>query len=218
MSNQTLPLSDALYGYLLSVSPSEHPALVECREATAKMSTAKMQISPELGCLMGFLVKLTGATKALEVGVFTGYSSTAVALALPDDGQIIACDRNAEWTKLARKTWAKAGVEDKVELMIGEAQDTLQQLLDDGHGGSFDFIFIDADKKSYDAYYEACLSLLRPGGLMLLDNMLFHGEVLDENSENGQIINKLNNKIKVDSRIDSCLIPIGDGVMMVLKH
>ena len=218
MSTQTIPMNDVLYGYLLSVSPAEHEALIECRQATSKMSTAKMQISPEQGHFMSFLVKLIGASKALEVGVFTGYSSTAVALVLPEDGKLIACDRNAEWTKLAKKTWAKAGVEEKVELKIGEAADTLHQLIDEGQAGSFDFVFIDADKKSYDLYYELCLELLRPGGLMLLDNMFYGGEAANPVSENSIIINELNGKVKNDSRVNSCFVPIGDGVMMVQRN
>ncbi len=217
MSTRTLALSDALYGYLLELSPNEHEALKECRRLTSKMSTAQMQISPEQGHFMAFLVKLLGVKKALEVGVFTGYSSTAVALALPEEGQLIACDINPEWTKIAKNIWDQAGVSSKITLKLGAATETLQSLVDEGQGGSFDFAFIDADKLAYDHYYELCLALLRPGGLIVIDNAFFHGDVVNPSSENSMAINELNRKVKEDNRVNHCMLPISDGLLMAFK-
>lgn len=215
MSTRTITLSDQLYQYMLTMSPPEHEALVECRRITAKMPTGEMQISPELGHFMGFLIKLINAKRTLDIGVFTGYSSTAVALALPEDGQVIACDRNSEWSEIAKKTWESAGVYAKVALKLGPAVEALQALILDEQGGSFDFAFIDANKKDYDTYYEQCLELVRPGGVIILDNMFFRGEVVEPESDNAKVLSQLNEKIKNDARVESCLLPIGDGIQLV---
>lgn len=217
MSTRTLSLSDALYGYLLALSPHEHQALIECRRLTSSMSTAKMQISPEQGHFIAFLVKLLGVKKALEVGVFTGYSSTTIALAMPEDSRLIACDVNPEWTKIAKKIWDQAGVSSKITLKIGPAIETLESLIEQGERGSFDFAFIDADKRSYDQYYERCLELIREGGLIIIDNVFFGGEVINPIHENSISINELNKKIKADNRVDYCFVPLGDGLLMLRK-
>lgn len=217
MSTRTLSLSDALYGYLLELSPHEHPALKECRRLTASMSTAKMQISPEQGHFLAFLMKLMGVKKAIEVGVFTGYSSTTMALAMPQEAHLIACDVNSEWTKIAKKIWDQAGVSSKITLKLGPGVDTLESLIEQGEVGSFDFAFIDADKRRYDQYYELCLELIRDGGLIIIDNAFFGGDVIHPVSENSISINELNRKIKKDNRVDYCFVPLGDGLLMLRK-
>jgi caffeoyl-CoA O-methyltransferase len=179
-----------------------------------------MQISPEQGQLMALLVELIGARRTLEVGVFTGYSSTVVALALPADGRIVACDVSEEWTGIARRYWKEAGVEQKIELRLQPAVQTLDALLAQGQAGSFDFAFIDADKTSYDAYYERCLTLLRPGGLLAVDNTLWSGAVADnrDQNESTRAIRQLNAKIAADSRVSASLVPIGDGLYLARKR
>ncbi len=219
MANQTIVMSDALYDYMLSVSLREHEVLRDLRERTAKMSTGGMQIAPEQGQFMAMLVQILGAKKTLDVGVFTGYSSTVVAMALPEDGRVLGFDTNKEWTKMAQQAWKAAGVDHKVSLKLGLAVDLLQDLLEQGEEGSFDFAFIDADKQSYDAYYELCLRLLRVGGVMALDNMFQGGKVLnaDSESEQVQIIDALNKKILNDARVHVSLLPIADGLTLVVK-
>jgi len=206
--------------YVLEHGVREPEILAQLRAETASHPRAVMQIPPEQGQLLQMLVKLTGARRAIEVGVFTGYSSLATALALPSDGKLIACDISEEFTTVARRYWKRAGVDHKVELCIGPAVDTLDRLIAAGASGSFDFAFIDADKPSYASYYERCLALIRTGGLMLLDNMLQHGQVMVETNQEPNVvaIRKLNDFILNDSRVDALLLPFGDGVTFVRKH
>jgi predicted O-methyltransferase YrrM len=219
MTNQTIVMNDALYDYMLSVSLREHEVLRELRRATAKMSAGGMQIAPEQGQFMAMLVSILGARKTLDVGVFTGYSSTVVALALPAEGRVIGFDTNIEWTKMAQQAWRAAGVADKVELKMGLAAESLKELLRNGEKGSFDFAFVDADKQSYDDYYELCLQLLRVGGVMALDNMFQDGKVLHPENEMEQvkIVHRLNQKIAKDERVSISFLPIADGLTLVRK-
>lgn len=219
MSRQTLSLTPELYQYILDVSLRENPVLTQLREYTLSLEEANMQISPEQGQFMQLLVKLMGAKNCIEVGVFTGYSSLAVALALPEDGRIIACDISEEWTSIGKKFWEKAGVRDKIDLRIAPATETLRELVSQGFSGTFDFAFIDADKTGYDTYYEYCLQLLRPGGLILFDNTLWSGKVVDQNADDEDVraIRALNAKLHRDERIDLSLLPLSDGVTLVRK-
>jgi len=219
MSKRTLNMTDSLYEYLLDTSLRENAILKKLREHTAKLENSRMQIAPEQGQFMALLVKLIGARRTLEVGVFTGYSSLATALALPADGKLVACDVNREWTDLARQFWQQAGVEQKIDLHLAPATDTLNQLLAQGQQSSFDFVFIDADKENYDRYYELCLQLLRPGGLMAIDNTLWGGDVANEQVQDAdtRAIRALNKKLQSDSRIDMSHLPIADGLTLALK-
>ena len=217
MSNRSIGLSDELHGYLIEVGVREPDMLRRIRERTAALPEHNMQISPEQGAFMALLVRLTGARRCLEVGTFTGYSSTAVALALPPDGHLVCCDMSREWTDLARQAWADAGVADRIELRIGPATDTLDTLLADGGAGSFDFAFIDADKPSYDTYVEQALRLVRPGGLIAIDNTLWSGRLTDPSVTDAstQAIRALNEKLAQDERVDLALVPIGDGLTLL---
>lgn len=199
---------------------AEHPVLQALRERTAPMEGAGMQISHEQACFMSTLLRAIGARRTLEIGVFTGYSALMTALALPEDGRLIACDISEEWTRIARDYWQRAGVADKIDLRLAPAADTLQALLDAGEAGSFDFAFIDADKTGYETYYELCLKLLRPGGVIALDNCLWGGRVADagDQDEDTRAIRALNDRIAADSRVDASLIPVGDGVYLVSKR
>jgi len=219
VSTKTLNLSDRLYDYLLSTSLREPEILQQLRAETASHPGALMQISPEQGQFMALLVQLISAKKTLEVGVFTGYSSLSVALALPPDGKIVACDVSAEFTAIARRYWQAAGVADKIALHLAPAINTLDQLLADGQAGTFDFAFIDADKGSYDLYYERALQLIRPGGLIVIDNVLWDGKVADSlvQDEDTQAIRALNEKMLHDQRIAFSLLPVGDGLSLALK-
>ncbi len=219
MSNRTLNLTEQLYQYLLDVSVKETAVQKTLRIATQGMQQSNMQIAPEQGQFMSFLVKLTGARKCLEIGVFTGYSALSVAQALPADGKIIACDVNQEWTDMARTYWRNAGVEKKIDLRIAPAVETLQQLLDDGGQSSFDFAFIDADKTNYDRYYESTLRLLRSGGLIVIDNTLWGGDVANirVQDEDTRAIRELNKKLLNDRRVDMTLLPVADGLTLVRK-
>jgi len=220
LSNRTLSLDDRTHEYLLSVSVDESELLRELREETAAENQfAVMQISPEQGQFMALLVKLIGARRALEIGTFTGYSSICIASALPDDGELICCDNSGDWTSMARKYWQKAGLQDKIKLYLQDASITLQQLLDDSSAGSFDFIFIDADKQNYPLYYEQSLKLLRRGGLLAVDNTLWSGSVADpENMEPGtRAIRRFNEMVKNDTRVIKSLVPIGDGLTLIVK-
>ena len=212
MSNRTLTLTDDLVEYVRRVGLREHPVLARLRADTAVMPNASMQIAPEQGAFMALLVRLTGARRILEIGTFTGYSSTAMALALPSDGRITCLDVSREWTDRAREAWADAGVADRVELRIGPAIESLGQLEDD----SFDMAFIDADKTGYDAYYSGCLRVVRPGGLILIDNVLRSGRVTDPaaDDENVRAIRALNERIAADERVDYVLLPLADGLTM----
>ena len=219
MTNKTLGLDPQLYNYLISVSLREPEILTQLREETATYPMSQMQIAPEQGQFMALLVQLIGAKKTLEIGVFTGYSSLVVALALPEDGKIIACDVNEEYTSVARRYWQKAGVEDKIELHIAPALETLDQLIATGASNSFDFAFIDADKSNYKNYYEKALHLVRPGGLIAIDNVLRSGRVADlqiqDSSTNN--IRAFNQKLHQDQRITLSLVPIADGLTLALK-
>ena len=214
MSNRTLTLTDELVDYVRRLGVREHPVLARLREETAPMPNAQMQIGPDQGAFMALLVRLTGARQILEIGTFTGYSSTAMALALPPDGRIVCCDVSEEWTAIARRAWTDAGVGDRVDLRLAPATETLATLDDD----SFDLAFIDADKPGYDAYYEGCLRVVRSGGLIILDNMLQDGRVVDpaEDDVNARAIHALNEKIAADARVDSVLVPLADGLTLAL--
>jgi caffeoyl-CoA O-methyltransferase len=220
MSSRTLTMTDALHGYLTGPVSREPAILRELREETSSLSAAGMQISPEQGQFMQLLLRVLGAKKTLEIGVFTGYSSLATALALPPDGRIVACDVSEEWTSMARRYWARAGVADRIDLRIAPATETLDGLIRDGQAGQYDFAFIDADKDAYDAYYERCLTLLRPGGLVAVDNALWSGRVADlsENDPDTAALRALNAKMRDDERVDFSLVPIGDGLALARKR
>ena len=219
MSNKTLPLNDALYEYLLSVSMREPDILSRLRAETASDPMVRMLSAPEQGQLMALLVRLSGARKCLEVGVYTGYSTLWVALALPPDGILVACDISEEWTAIGRRYWAEAGVSDRIRLELAPALATLDRLLENGQGGSFDFAFIDADKENYLNYYERTLQLVRPGGLILIDNTLWSGAVADpaDQEPDTRAIRKLNKHIHADQRVQMSLLPVADGLTLVLK-
>ncbi len=220
MSKKTLQITDDLYDYLLSVSLQEPEILRELREETATMPRANMQISPEQGQFMALLIELLGAQKTLEVGVFTGYSALWVALALPSDGRIVACDISAEWTTIAQRYWQRAGVANKIDLRLAPAIETLDQLIEAGESGSFDFAFIDAEKVEYEDYYERALELIRPGGLIAVDNVLRNGRVIDPSftDEDTQAIRNFNLKCHQDERVTLSLVPIADGLTLARKR
>ena len=219
MSRRTLDLDDQLYGYLLANSIREHPAQTALREATKSHPWAGMQISPEQGQLMALLVKLIGAKNAIEIGVFTGYSALTVALALPDDGRLLACDISDEYTRIGRPFWEQAGVARKIELRLAPAIETLDARVGRGAAGTYDFAFIDADKTGYDAYYERCLTLLRAGGLIAIDNVLWAGAVAKPaDSDDTRALQALNRKLHRDQRVDLALLPIGDGLTLARKR
>ncbi len=221
MSNQSIGLSDPLYQYLLANSVREPEILARLRSETAAHPLANMQISPEQGQLMGLLVQLIGAKKCLEIGVFTGYSSLVVALNLPDDGQIVACDVSDEFTSIARRYWQEAGISNKISLHIAPALETLDRLIANGESGTFDFAFIDADKNNYGAYYDRCFQLVRQGGLILVDNVLWYGRVADpamDSDKRTQAIKQINQQIYHDDRVQISLIPIGDGLTIARKR
>jgi len=217
MSNASIGLDESLHAYLLSVGVREPAVLSRLRTQTAALPQHGMQIAPEQGALLALLVRLTGARRCLEVGTFTGYSSTAVALALPADGHLVCCDVSAEWTDLARETWEAAGIADRVELRLGPALETLDAMLADGAAGSFDFAFIDADKPSYDGYVQRALRLVRPGGVIAIDNVLWSGRVADPAVDDGSTlaIRALNARLANDERVDIAMVPIGDGLTLL---
>lgn len=221
MAIRTLSMTDTLHAYLLSVSPSLTDVQQRLRDETAHHPNGGFQISAEQGIFMEFLIKLTGAKRCLEIGVFTGYSSLAVAMSLPEDGTILACDVSEEFTNIARRYWNEAGIAQKIDLRIAPALDTLNVLLADSiNHATFDFAFIDADKPNYDAYYEASLQLLRTGGVLAIDNTLWAGKVADPevNDESTLAFRTLNAKIAIDERVDRSLIPIGDGLTLCRKR
>ncbi len=220
MTNKTLGLDERLYDYLLSVSLREPEILRQLREETANHPMGRMQIAPEQGQFMALIVQLMGAKKVLEIGVFTGYSSLVVALALPPDGKIIACDISVEDTNIARRYWEKAGVTDKIELRLAPALQTLDELIAAGEINSFDFVFIDADKKNYPEYYERALQLLRSGGLIAIDNVLWGGKVADPQIQDSQTqaIRAFNEKLHQDERVTLSLVSIADGLTLALKR
>jgi len=219
MESRFLKMDEALYRYVLDHSLREHPEQAALREATRSYPHASMQISAEQGQFMALLVKLLGAQRALEVGVFTGYSALSVALALPEGGRLLACEIDEEPTRIARPFWERAGVASKIDLRIAPAIDTLNACLAAGEAGRYDFAFIDADKTSYDAYYECCLELLRVGGLMVIDNTLRRGEVaVPAQREDTLALQALNIKVHEDPRVDMVLLPFSDGVTLARKR
>ncbi len=220
MSNRTLSIDDRIYDYLCDVSIKEPELLRQLREETAKIEYSVMQISPEQGQFMSLLIKLMGAQRALEIGTFTGYSSICVARAMPENGKLICCDISPQWTEMAERYWVLAGLEDKIDLYSQPAEQTLQMLLDEDAEGSFDFIFIDADKQNYIKYYEMSLRLLRKGGIMAIDNTLWSGAVADpKNTEPGtRAIRRFNEMLKDDDRVSQSLLTIGDGLTLILKE
>lgn len=221
MSNRTIQVDDHLYDYILAVSSREPDLMRRLREETAALGAVfRMQISPEQGQLMFLLAQLVGARRTLEVGVFTGYSALSVALALPEHGQVVACDVSEEWTSVGRRYWAEAGVAHKIDLRIAPAMETLDALIADGQHGSFDFAFIDADKGNYAGYYERALVLLRSGGLIAVDNTLWSGKVADpgENDSDTVAIREFNESLHHDARISLSLLPVGDGLTLALKR
>jgi predicted O-methyltransferase YrrM len=217
VANASIGLSADLHAYLVRVGVREPEVLRRLRDWTAQLPEHGMQIAPEQGAFMALLVSAIGARRCLEVGTFTGYSSTAVALALPADGRLVCCDVSREWTDIARETWAKAGVADRVELHLGPALKTLDRLLAEGGEGTFDFAFIDADKPSYDGYVERALRLVRPGGMIAIDNVLWSGRVADASvqDESTAAIRSLNQKLAADERADLAMVPIGDGLTLL---
>lgn len=220
MSNRTLNLTDPVYDYLQQHSLREPPLLAKLREETGRHRLRQMQIAPEQGQFMALLVRLLCARRCLEVGVFTGYSSLCVALAMPEDGRLMALDVSEEFTEVARHYWREAGVEDRIELRIAPALESLDALVEAGDAGTWDFVFIDADKTSYLHYYERALTLLRPGGLVAVDNVLWNGLVADhgDDSEDTEAIRAFNEHVHADERVDISLVPIGDGLTLARKR
>ena len=220
MSNQTIQLTPALDEYLRQVSLRETEVLRRLRERTAALPDSRMQIAPEQGQFMALLARLLGARNTIEVGVYTGYSALCVAAALPADGRLIACDISAEYTAIAREYWREAGVAERIDLRLAPAAETLAGLLDEGAAGRFDFAFIDADKTGYAGYYEQCLRLLRPGGLIVVDNVLWGGRVLDGATADAdtRAIQDFNRALRDDDRIDLSLVPVGDGLTLARKR
>ncbi len=220
MSNLQTPINGALAQYIRSVSLREPEIVRRLREETARHPEANMQVSPEQGQFLGLLAHLVGARRALEVGVFTGLSSLHVALALPPHGRIVACDVSEEYTSMARRYWREAGVADKIDLRIGPALATLDALLEEGAAGSFDFAFVDADKENYGRYYERALKLLRPGGVAAFDNVLWHGDVIDDSIQDAdtRAIREFNARLHRDDRIWLSLVPLGDGLTLACKR
>ena len=216
MSNRTLQLDDRAYEYLLAHSLREDPALAALRAETASHPKVNMQIAPEQGQFMQMLVRLSGAKRAIEVGVFTGYSSLAVLLAMPRDARLLALDVSEEYTSIARRHWQAAGVADRIELVIAPAQDTLDARIRAGEAGQYDFAFIDADKTGYLAYYERLLTLVRPGGLITVDNTLWNGEVANPANREADTValRAFNDALHRDPRIDLALLPVGDGLTL----
>ena len=220
MSNRTLTIDDRIYEYLLSVSVDEPALLRQLREETLGVEWSVMQISPEQGQFMALLVRLLNAKRALEIGTYTGYSSICIASALAEDGELVCCDNSEEWTSVARKYWDLTGLQHKIRFHLQDACITLQTLLDTGAAGTYDFVFIDADKQNYPLYYEQSLKLLRKGGLLAVDNTLWSGSVADPgNMEPGtRAIRRFNDMIKNDERVFKSLVPIGDGLTLIYKE
>ena len=218
MSRSLLP--EAVDAYLHNTAHVETPLQRRLREETARLPMGMMQIGADQGALLRLLIRLVGARRALEIGTFTGYSALAVADALPADGRLVCCDISDEWTRIARRYWNEAGVAGRIDLRLAPAAETLRDLLRDPGPGSFDFAFIDADKTGYDGYYEACLMLLRSGGLMAFDNTLWSGKVADpaQTDADTMALRALNLRVRDDPRVTSCLVSVGDGVLLALKH
>lgn len=219
MPRSPLGLKPPVEDYL-NAQKREHPVLVELREATATVPYSMMQIAPNQGVFLDWLIRSMGAKRCIEVGVYTGYSSLVTALALPDDGYLLACDVSEEWTALAREHWARAGVDHKIELVLQPAQQTLQARVLAGASNSFDFAFIDADKSGYLDYFELCLRLLRPGGVLAFDNMLWGGQVAERSNQeaNTRALREVNRRVLADSRVTTSLVPVGDGILLATKR
>lgn len=220
MSNDSTLDLKSLYGYLLENSLRDDPLLKQLRDETANDPLARMQIAPEQGQFMALLVKLIGARNLIEVGTFTGYSSLCMARALPDDGYLLCCDIDENWTGIARRYWQQAGVSHKIDLQLAPAADTLQARIDAGDNNRFDLAFIDADKENYARYYEQCLQLIRPNGLIIFDNMLWSGRVADPhvNDDDTRALRDLNRFLLQDERVDISLLPMADGITLVRKR
>jgi len=219
MSGKNLPMTDALEAYLRTVSLREPGILRRLREATAELPEAHLQIAPEEGQFLQLLVRLLGARRVLEIGTFTGYSALWMALALPEDGRLVTCDSSKEWTAIAREYWLEAGVAARIDLRLGSADESLAALLEDERG-HYDLAFIDADKAGYDGYYEACLKLLRGGGLVVVDNTLWYGRPADPDDQEADTvaIRQFNDKLHADERVDIALLPLVDGVTLARKR
>ena len=219
MAGRYLHLDDTLFNYVVAHSVREHPAQAALREATRTHAHAGMQISPDQGQLMALLVRMLGARRTIEIGVFTGYSALCVALALPDDGRVLACDINDDYVSVGRPHWQAAGVTHKIDVALGPALQTLEARLAAGEAGQYDFAFIDADKTGYDAYYERCLRLLRTGGLIAIDNVLWSGAVARPASDaDTAALQALNDKLHADERIDLAMVAISDGITLARKR
>ena len=220
MTTRTISLTPALYDYLLAVSLREPPVLRRLREETSKLPVANLQISPEQGQFMRLLVRIAGVRRAIEIGTFTGYSAISVALGLPADGRLLGCDVNTEWTDIARQYFAEAGVADKIAMHIAPAMGTLDDLIKAGEAGQVDFAFIDADKENYIGYYERVLTLLRPGGLVVVDNVLWNGAVIDQrlNDDATVALREFNSRLATDDRIDLSMLPVADGLTLAVKR
>jgi predicted O-methyltransferase YrrM len=212
-------LNDAVYDYMLSLGPPEAPVLSRLREATARLPNATMQIAADQGAFMQMLVRIAGVKRYLEIGVFTGYSSLAVALALPEDGTVTACDVSAEYSIMARRFWREGGVDRKIDFRLGPALQTLETLQAQDRTSTFDMAFIDADKPNQHAYYEHCVKLVRPGGLILIDNSLWGGAVADPAQQDGHTlaIRDANERVSRDARVEAMMLPIGDGLLMARR-
>lgn len=219
MSNKTLQLPDYIHEYLLAYGGTEPAILERLREETARLPMAGMQIAPEQGRLLEFLVRLLGVRRAVEVGVFTGYSALCQALAMPADGRLFACDKNAEWTDIAQRYWREAGVDDRIELRLGPALETLDALLGELGADSLDMAFIDADKENYAGYYERCLKLLRPGGVVAVDNVLWSGRVArpDRQDAATEALQAFNAALRDDDRVHFVMLPVADGLTLAMK-
>ena len=220
MSNRTTPMTEALLDYVLAHSLRESDVARALRDKTADLAERNMQIAPEQGQFMQMLARLMGARSYIEVGVFTGYSSLVMAEVLPADGRILACDISEEWTRIARRHWQEAGLAEKIELVLAPATDTLNQRVEDGETEQWDMAFIDAHKPEYIDYYEACLGLIRPGGLIMVDNTLWDGQVANPavDDENTRAIRAFNEHVNDDTRVDISLVPIGDGLTLCRKR
>jgi caffeoyl-CoA O-methyltransferase len=220
MANRSIQITEQLYDYMIANSVREPEILAELRAETSKLPMAMMQIGPEQGQFMALLVRLIGAKNIVEVGTFTGYSSLAMALALGKDAHITCFDISEEYTAIARKYWAKAGVADRMELKLGPAAELLKAMLDNGARGKIDFAFIDADKTNYETYYDLVLQMLWPGGLIAIDNVLWGGDVANpkKKDEDTEAIRRINRKVHADERVDVSLVPIGDGLTLARKR
>ena len=219
MSSSTIGLSNELRKYMLDVSFRDDDILRQLREETLTLKEAQMQISPEQGSLLSILTKILNAKKTLDIGVFTGYSSLVVARELPNDGLVVACDTSIEWTSIAKKYWKLAGVDNKVDLRLAPAIETLEKLIEEGQGSTYDFSFIDADKINYQSYYEYSLTLVKPGGIIAIDNVLWSGQVIDESDSEPatRAIRSFNEKLYQDDRVSISMVPIGDGLTLAYK-